>query len=346
MSDAALRSLAAALVDGASMPMDEQTLDLARRHRIDRLIPLADARVDRRLAVAAALSSEHEIRAICDGAHRGGIALVLIKGAALAYTHYAAPHLRPRDDIDVLVRREELDRVALMLTSLGYEREPDGDGELWTGQRHYVKTTPSGVARVDVHWRAANPRAFSQSLPFEDVWARVVPIPALGPHARTLSPPDALLLACLHRVAHHRDRIELLWLWDIHLLASCLQDRELEIFRSSAVQAGTALICARGLRLAHEYFRTVVPAGLLADLEAPSDEPSAAFLGAAMRPFDVARADLEALATWRERAGLLREHLFPPAAYMRQRFPRWPAVLLPLAYVHRIVQGAPRWMRR
>jgi hypothetical protein len=30
---------------------------------------------------------------------------------------------------------------------------------------------------------------------------------------------------------------------------------------------------------------------------------------------------------------------------MRERYPRWPAALLPLAYVDRIVRGAPKWFR-
>ena len=60
---------------------------------------------------------------------------------------------------------------------------------------------------------------------------------------------------------------------------------------------------------------------------------------------DVVRADLAATG-WRNRARLAREHLFPPREYMRAIYSRWPAVLLPVAYLDRIVRGTPKWFQR
>ena len=53
---------------------------------------------------------------------------------------------------------------------------------------------------------------------------------------------DALFVACVHRVAHHDDAIDLLWLWDIHLLASRLSaDPE---FSLASLEAGTRALAA------------------------------------------------------------------------------------------------------
>jgi hypothetical protein len=52
---------------------------------------------------------------------------------------------------------------------------------------------------------------------------------------------------------------------------------------------------------------------------------------------------------WRELKGvgprlrLVRQHLFPSAAYIRSIYPRVPTVLLPLAYAARVFRGAPKW---
>ena len=46
------------------------------------------------------------------------------------------------------------------------------------------------------------------------------------------------------------------------------------------------------------------------------------------------------------RLQLIREHLFPQRAYVRASYDRWPEILLPLAYLDRIVRGAPKWFRR
>jgi hypothetical protein len=191
-----------------------------------------------------------------------------------------------------------------------------------------------------------NPQAFADVLTFDDVWARSVSVAPLGPVARTLAPPDTLLLACVHRVAHHQDRVNLLWLWDIHLVASALSPAGWAQLLAAAASSRMQGVCARGLSLAHECFGTAIPEDVLHALAAAHDEPAASFLGEGLRTVDVARADLAALAGWRLKLALVREHLCPPLAYMRVKYARCPVALLPVAYAHRIVRGAPKWFAR
>jgi len=63
-------------------------------------------------------------------------------------------------------------------------------------------------------------------LSHDEIAERATPLPALGPDARAACGTDALVLACLHRAAHHRDSEELLWLYDIHLIACSLSDAD------------------------------------------------------------------------------------------------------------------------
>ncbi len=158
---------------------------------------------------------------------------------------------------------------------VGFERAQEANAELWTGQRHYAKTTPAGTSHVDLHWRVVNPQAFADVLAFDDVWPRSVSVPALGPLVRTLSPPDTLLLACVHRVAHHQDRVNLLWLWDIHLIASALSAADWAQVVVTAASSRVQSICARGLALAHECFWTAIPEDVRQALGAARDEPAA-----------------------------------------------------------------------
>ena len=76
-----------------------------------------------------------------------------------------------------------------------------------------------------------------------------------------------------------------------------------------------------------------------------SEEASVRFLAGGLSQADILRSDLASLG-WRRGAALLREHLFPSPAYMRSLYAGWPSVLLPAAYLHRIVSGAPKWLRR
>lgn len=283
-----------------------------------------------------------ELTAACAAA---GLPILLMKGAGLAYTLYPAAHLRPSDDVDVLVARASLAGADSVLTALGYVRRLEPDAALASTQRHYVLTGDGGAERVvDLHWETSNRQAFLDVLSFESAWAASRPIPALA-GARTLGPVDALLLACTHRIAHHANSPSLLWLWDIHLLAAALHGEEAASLVRRAERARVAAVVDHSLRAAAARFATPLDPALLARLRAATGEPSAAFIDGVRRPVDWLVSDLAASRSLTRRWHLLREHLLPPLAYMRQRYAAWPGALLPLAYVHRALRGAPKWFR-
>lgn len=274
-----------------------------------------------------------------------GIEVLLLKGSGLAYTVYAEPHLRPRDDTDLFLRIGDLDRAADTLAGCGYARVDEPNAELASTQRHYIARDGAGLQHiVDLHWRIAIPRVFADAMAFDEIWSRAFAVPSLGVSARTCGVADALLLACVHRVAHHRDAPDLLWLWDIHLLAERVRRDALTIFVAAAARARMCRVCGRGLELAHEHFGTEVDDMVTALDRARSgvEEVSARFVGG-LRTIDVLRTDLQTL-RWRGRWRLLREHLLPPAEHMRARYGA--DAFLPLAYIRRIVRGAPPWFKR
>lgn len=272
---------------------------------------------------------------------------LLIKGAQLAHTHYPHPWLRPRADTDVLIAEADRDRASTVLNKLGYEPVTGFDGQLVTYQFQFARPAGSGVVHhVDLHWRIANPQVFASTLSFEDLWPDAVAMPAVGPAARGPSDVHALALACLHRVAHHRASSRLIWLYDIHLLLERLDAGRRSDVEALAARAGLLAVCGRSIADAHALFGTSVPSGWGESLEARGkDEPAAAFLEGARTKFDVLRSDLRALPGWRSRLRLIREHLFPPAAYMRRATGIRHPALLPFAYVWRIVTGAGKWFR-
>jgi Uncharacterised nucleotidyltransferase len=347
------------------VPISSAMVATARRHRIHLVLAAAahaahqtgaaaESLFDElRRAVAVDLMRERTIRGLVEVLAATGVDVLLLKGAGLAYTVYAAPYLRPRADVDVMISRGHLERAEQALMAAGWTRPAEPEGELVTGQRHYVLHDGSAFAEhLDLHWRIANPRLFCDAVVFEELLDRAVRMGALGPSARTLSLPDSLFVACLHRVAHHADGIDLLWLWDIHLLASRLSAGERAHFVGLAQRESMRAVCVRGLELAFARFRTAGAVELIAALRASSGEeeerrePSARFLDGNLRQVDLLQTDLSRLGDWRARLRFVGQHLFPSASYMRAVYPRCPAGVLPLAYVHRIVRGAPRWFRR
>ena len=299
---------------------------------------------ERHRQVAADLIRQKSLAALVDALVAGGVDVLVIKGAALAPLVYDQPERRDRCDADLLISRRQLEAADRVLVKLGYRRQLEPDAMLATGQRHYSPPAASADV-VDLHWRAANPLAFSDVIDFEVVWSRRMPVPALGPNAATLSFPDALLLACVHRVAHHGDAVEPRWVEDIDRLVRRLDDGGRSRFVEEATRSGTRQVCARGLRLAGTSCGTPVDS-LLADLDlTPEHEPSSAFIGGHRALAGELLSDLR-IGSWRTRVALLREHLFPPVDYIRKRYPQWPRPLLPLVYAYRIAHGAPAWLKR
>jgi hypothetical protein len=330
----------------------------AYRHRVHLLVAASlspqeradpeTATLVRELRTAAAFDgrSAEAIAAVLEALASAGVDALLMKGAGLAHTVYAAPYLRARVDTDLLVEPEALEEAERVLAAAGWCRPVERETELTAAQRHYTRSgMPGPAAHIDLHWRIANPVLFAAAVSFAELRSRAMPVPGLGPHARTLGLSDALLLACIHRVAHHHDEVQLAWLWDIHLLIQRASRDDHEAFVRIAGRERMCAVCLRGVELTDEYFGTPGAPALaqaLRQVGGAHEEPSARFIGGPTL-VGVLRSDLAALRGWRRRAALIGEHLFPSRGYMQSMYPACPPLLLPLAYGYRIARGAPSW---
>jgi len=287
-----------------------------------------------------------EVRRILQALADARLRTLVIKGTALAYSHYAHAWLRPRLDTDLFVSRDDVGRARSVLEELGYAQPPFITGDVLMHQADYRRDDRGVQHLCDLHWRIANPAVFADLLPFDDVVRRARPVPALSPSAMTLDTADALLLACVHRVAHHRgDR--LIWIHDVHLLVSALDAAGAARFADAAQRHAVQAICADALSAARRRCGTSLPVRLEGLIDsAARNEPSRVFLRAGRRQVNTLIWDLRALRSWTDRARLLREHLLPPAAYIRRVYGVSSGWVLPWCYAHRAVTGAARWMKR
>ena len=276
-----------------------------------------------------------------------GIDVLITKGSALAYDVYAAPELRPRGDVDLLVSREQAEAAIGAFREVGFaERVGSGD-EHGMRQVALTRTDASGVRHeYDLHWDIANTPLFASALRFDELRTRAIPLERLGPPARGLSHVDALLLACIHRVAHHHDSERLIWLADIALLRDRMSPDEHRDFWRQASNARVVGVCARSVELADEWMSRTPhdrAEDWLTAEELSRDEASRAFLDRDLRYGEVMLANLRAL-SWRARLERMWQLAFPPAEYLRHTFgTRSP---LPWLYVRRGARGVRRLFRR
>ena len=299
-----------------------------------------------RSRAAVELLRWRELNAVLAGLAAEGIRPIVLKGTALAYSLYDNPASRPRIDTDLLIRRNQVDAVRRVMARNGYSSPAYCDGELLFGQFPSTKTDQFGVAHAfDVHWKISTQAIFADVLSFDEISAGAIRLPSIGADALAAGPLHALLLACVHPVMHHRNVESLIWIYDIHLLASRLSEHDLDRFADLAAARHVAAICAHQLAVARQRFGTAVSDRVIARLGAMTPrEPSAVYLRTGRRWRDELVSNVRALPRWGDRMRLLREVMLPGPAYMLKAYGlHWSslsAALLPALYVHRLARGS------
>ena len=294
-----------------------------------------------RFHAASDLAAEVELRRVVIALDAAGLRPIVFKGAHLAYTDYERPDLRPRLDTDVLIPADPTARQSAheVLTAFGYASPPHAGGDLVMTQRSYALRREGRLVHVvDVHWRIANPQVFALVLLHDEIARESIHVPRIAAEARVPSAPHALLIACVHRVAHHADSDHLIWLLDIDRLVRRLTSDEWTRFNELCRERQVTAVCGRSLERATSLLGTPLP-----ELAADGAEPSAGFPETHRDSAHAALSDFRALRSTRDRARFTREHLLPPAPYMREVYARGSHAPLAWLYAKRLILGARAW---
>jgi hypothetical protein len=286
-----------------------------------------------------------ETRRVLAALGESGVDALVLKGTALAYTHYAKAYLRPRADTDLFIRERDRSFVTKVLEGLGYQRANSVSRDAVHTQWMFKRKEGPLVHVIDLHWAISNPQLFRGMLSFDELFAEATPVAPLGPCARGPATVHALLLACIHRVAHHDDSPNPLWLYDIKLLAEGLSPSEWDRFWELAARKQIGRLCADGLAQAARHVGCSVPR---AALELPQTvatceaEASAAYLGGVGTGLRGLLLDLKNAVDMEAKFRLLAGHAFPAPNYMRRVYGTTGRISLAAAYVRRATRGIVR----
>lgn len=133
-----------------------------------------------------------------------GIDVILLKGAHFATLVYPDPSHRPMADLDLLVRRENMEAAADALMSIGYEFEMEQTiAEAIVESRHIAPFQKDGAFPIELHC-ALTDTSVAVRIDIDGLWQRSREIDAFGERARVLSTEDALLYICVHAGIVHK----------------------------------------------------------------------------------------------------------------------------------------------
>ena len=294
---------------------------------------------------------EQSLDAISRALASAGIQALWLKGACLARTLYPQSSLRPMSDLDVLVRRGQVENALDVLRGLGYgfdgERgfrpsSPSETDEAYLKHlsfHHYV--LKGGVHRavtVELHFGLpAHAPGKKGLLPEEHMkWFRENTRPfrtACGAVCSGLAPEAHLQFLAAHNILHHGEfRPYLMRDLDVHLLIS-RESLDWQKIVDQAVELAWTGAVARSLERSVELFRSPVPAKVIEELalRRPAHEDPALASRARVpgHRWMRVRSLLERLPA-REKMRYCLQSLFPAVGYMRSRYavsegsPVWP----------------------
>jgi Uncharacterised nucleotidyltransferase len=114
---------------------------------------------------AAAMALQHETRTLVDALRERGIRALPLKGPGLAERLYGDPGLRSAGDVDLLVRREDLEAATAAMRERGYGA-PTADRVDRRGLPHlHFALRAEDRPAVELHWRVHwHEEAFSGAL--------------------------------------------------------------------------------------------------------------------------------------------------------------------------------------
>lgn len=289
------------------------------------------------VAAARAMVTEWRLVSVLKTLEAASVPALVIKGAAIAAL-YPDPALRPYGDLDVLVRRTQLDEAVGALERLGYHCTYSPAWSLDYGY-DVPMASDNGQSVVELHWRLDYLAGVGRP-PVEDLWARSIPYLVDGQAGLQLEDVDMVLHLCAHAAIKHRAHLGLRPLCDLSQITHEWESVQWNKLTRRASNYGLARSVFLMLSLAEQVLDLVVPGEVMSTLLPAGNTPLPPNLAALLldRPFrsqmvDVPAAMVQAGAE-ATLAGKLRRllwHLFLPRNGM--------------AVIYRIPADSPRiWL--
>lgn len=298
----------------------------------------------RRQAIAE-LARARELASLVTVLGEADIRPLVLKGGALAYTHYESPVQRERVDTDLFIDVTDLPRMLDVIAGAGYQVA----GPVFLGHQFscFSSAPASAAGGFDVHWRINNSPGFACMLGYAECLDASVSVPVAGFPVLTLHPVHAFLLACVHRVAaKNSDPNRLLWIHDLHLLLKRMSAAELDLMAELAIRKNVSAECLAGIEQAWRFFGTRVPGEILDGLERNRRGNGRSGGGEDLTYRRLIQRDLGQLPGLMPRVALLRELLFPPASFVMERYGLQNRSRLPILYLRRFAEGVVKHFGR
>jgi hypothetical protein len=276
------------------------------------------------------------------------VPVIVLKGAALANALYPDIALRPMNDLDLLVMRDDLEKAVGIIAESGYsviDMAPGFSREF--GHHIYFKGHDQHEPAIELHWNLVANVADWRSPPLTWFWENATgwqigseqKQPGIGPSALQLSPEAHLLYLAAHLMYQHLGaKPRLMWFYDIHLLICRFQD---EIDWDEVLRVTDEFnwipILYDILNKIKDVFNTPLPSDLLNKLTLLNTQSGqlAKTEGKPYRPSPVKYWGVLKSIGWGPRLRWMRGMFFPSLVFIHWYYDPKPDWLWPICYLRR-----------
>lgn len=166
-----------------------------------------------------------EMERVSNVFNQESLRMIILKGPVLCYQLYQDLSSRTSNDLDVLIDLADLDKVTVVLGTLGYQiaYEPPRMLEDWKVQNHHIEFyNQEKRCEIEVHWKL-NPGSTNEPS-FEEMWQDKVRVPVTTAAVYGLDQAYLLFHLITHGARHSWFRLR--WLTDIDQLLKQTDDQE------------------------------------------------------------------------------------------------------------------------
>ena len=228
---------------GAIVPADElQKLRLAHEQNAARNLILTN-----------------ELVQIIQALDENGVQSIAYKGPALAVLAYGDTALRRFLDLDLMVRRENVQQAAEVLATRGYHPAKNLTSDqqaLLLQTQHNLQFVSDSRVVVELHWQVSS-QLFASSVTAEELWNNLETIGLNGFPVKSFSTEDLLFSLCVHGSRHLWERLA--WIADVAHLLHVRPEINWSELVARARTANAERMFLLGLYLASDLLRSQLP---------------------------------------------------------------------------------------
>ncbi|MCG6533687.1 MAG: nucleotidyltransferase family protein [Syntrophales bacterium LBB04] len=201
--------------------------------------------------IARNLELERQLTALLVHFQKHGVAAIPYKGPTLARAAYGDLALRTSGDLDIFVRKQDIEKATALMTSVGYQPQfafDPGQMAAYVDKFYELSFTGAAKAPVELHWEIYADH-FVFPLASLSIWHDQAENRS-QPQYRSISLENLLLILCVHGTQHCWGRFA--WICDIAELLRRFRDLRWESLLEIATKTGGRRMLCIGLSLARE----------------------------------------------------------------------------------------------